>query len=147
MRDFSDPFVVDRYPLPGDYLSNEGDLAVWVKAIDAGSEYQTAGIDTVNSDLKVVNLLTGDEIAGEKYFEVNEDTVTIFFSIDNEEDLTERLEKEREYEEITVKLALSNEYIRKLEILIGTKRIFSSRAEAFRRALELLFEKYEREIS
>ena len=73
--------------------------------------------------------------------------ICVFRTIIHEEDLTERLEKEREYEEITVKLALSNEYIRKLEILIGTKRIFSSRAEAFRRALELLFEKYEREIS
>ena len=50
---------------------------------------------------------------------------------------------EKEYEEITVKLALSNEYLKKLNQLIDVKRIFSSRAEAFRRALELLFEKYE----
>jgi Arc/MetJ-type ribon-helix-helix transcriptional regulator len=49
---------------------------------------------------------------------------------------------ERDYEEIVVKLAVSNEYLRKLEQLIDVKRIFSSRAEAFRRALELLFEKY-----
>jgi len=50
---------------------------------------------------------------------------------------------EKEYEEITVKLALSNEYLKKLNQLIDVKRIFSSRAESFRRALELLFEKYE----
>ena len=55
-------------------------------------------------------------------------------------------EKEREYEEITVKLTLSNEWLRKLDTLINTKRIFSSRAEAFRRALELLFEKYKQEL-
>jgi len=48
----------------------------------------------------------------------------------------------RDYEEIVVKLAVSNEYLKKLELLIDIKRIFSSRAEAFRRALELLFEKY-----
>lgn len=56
------------------------------------------------------------------------------------------MEYEKQYEEITVKLSLSNEWLRKLDTLISTKRIFSSRAEAFRRALELLFEKYEREI-
>ena len=50
---------------------------------------------------------------------------------------------EKEYEEIVVKLSVSNDYLRKLEQLIDIKRIFSSRAEAFRRALELLFEKYE----
>ncbi|MCD6593105.1 hypothetical protein J7L00_03370 [Candidatus Bathyarchaeota archaeon] len=55
-------------------------------------------------------------------------------------------EKEKEYEEITVKLTLSNEWLRKLDTLINTKRIFSSRAEAFRRALELLFEKYKQEL-
>jgi Arc/MetJ-type ribon-helix-helix transcriptional regulator len=60
--------------------------------------------------------------------------------------LTEKVEYEKQYEEITVKLSLSNEWLRKLDTLISTKRIFSSRAEAFRRALELLFEKYEREI-
>ena len=49
---------------------------------------------------------------------------------------------EKDYEEIVVKLAVSNEYLKKLEQLIDVKRIFSSRAEAFRRALELLFEKY-----
>jgi len=49
---------------------------------------------------------------------------------------------EKDYEEIVVKLAVSNDYLRKLEQLIDVKRIFSSRAEAFRRALELLFEKY-----
>ena len=48
----------------------------------------------------------------------------------------------RDYEEIVVKLAVSNEYLKKLKMLIDIKRIFSSRAEAFRRALELLFEKY-----
>jgi len=60
--------------------------------------------------------------------------------------LTEKVEQEKEYEEITVKLTLSNEWLRKLDTLISTKRIFSSRAEAFRRALELLFDKYEREL-
>jgi len=49
---------------------------------------------------------------------------------------------EKDYEEIVVKLAVSNDYLKKLEHLIDVKRIFSSRAEAFRRALELLFEKY-----
>ena len=61
--------------------------------------------------------------------------------------MTEKEEQEKEYEEITVKLTLSNEWLRKLDTLISTKRIFSSRAEAFRRTLELLFEKYERELS
>ena len=61
--------------------------------------------------------------------------------------MTEKEEPEKEYEEITVKLTLSNEWLRKLDTLISIKRIFSSRAEAFRRALELLFEKYERELS
>ena len=49
---------------------------------------------------------------------------------------------EKNYEEIVVKLALSNDYLKRLNHLIEMKRIFSSRAEAFRRALELLFEKY-----
>jgi len=49
---------------------------------------------------------------------------------------------EKDYEEIVVKLSVSNNYLRKLEQLIDVKRIFSSRAEAFRRALELLFERY-----
>ena len=57
--------------------------------------------------------------------------------------MSEEAEKEKEYEEITVKLSLSNDYLKKLDQLINVKRIFSSRAEAFRRALELLFEKYE----
>ena len=57
--------------------------------------------------------------------------------------MSQEAEKEREYEEITVKLSLSNDYLKKLDQLINVKRIFSSRAEAFRRALELLFEKYE----
>jgi len=61
--------------------------------------------------------------------------------------LTEKEEQEKEYEEITVKLTLSSEWLRKLDTLISTKRIFSSRAEAFRRALELLFDKYEQELS
>ena len=50
---------------------------------------------------------------------------------------------DRDYKQIVVKLGISNHYLRKLEQLIEVKRIFSSRAEAFRRALELLFEKYE----
>lgn len=49
----------------------------------------------------------------------------------------------KDYVKIVVKLAVSNDYLRKLEQLINVKRIFSSRAEAFRRSLELLFEKYE----
>jgi len=57
--------------------------------------------------------------------------------------LSQKPEKEKEYEELTVKLTLSNSYVKKLDHLINVKRIFSSRAEAFRRALELLFEKYE----
>jgi Arc/MetJ-type ribon-helix-helix transcriptional regulator len=48
-----------------------------------------------------------------------------------------------QYEEIVVKLAVSRDYLRKLEHLIDVKRIFSSRAEALRRSLELLFEKYD----
>ena len=61
--------------------------------------------------------------------------------------MIEKEKQEKEYEEITVKLTISNEWLKKLDTLISTKRIFSSRAEAFRRALELLFEKYERELS
>jgi len=38
-------------------------------------------------------------------------------------------------------------WLRKLDTLINTKRIFSSRAGAFRRALELLFDKYEQKLS
>mgnify|MGYP001107472239 CR=1 FL=1 len=57
--------------------------------------------------------------------------------------MAEKSGKDREYEEIVLKLGISNEYLKKLEQLIEVKRIFSSRAEAFRRALELLFEKYE----
>ena len=57
--------------------------------------------------------------------------------------MTEREAEERDYEEIVVKFGISNDYLRKLEQLIDVKRIFSSRAEASRRALELLFEKYE----
>ena len=49
----------------------------------------------------------------------------------------------KDYEEIVVKLAVSKDYLRKLEQLIDVKRIFSSRAEAFRRSLELLFDKYQ----
>jgi hypothetical protein len=60
-----------------------------------------------------------------------------------EEEHEETALTEKEYEEIVVKLGISNDYLRKLEQLIDVKRIFSSRAEAFRRALELLFEKYE----
>ena len=50
---------------------------------------------------------------------------------------------DRDYKQIVVRLGISNYYLRKLEQLIEVKRIFSSRAEAFRRAVELLFEKYE----
>jgi len=57
--------------------------------------------------------------------------------------LAEEKAESRDYEEIVVKLGIPNDYLRKLEQLIDVKRIFSSRAEAFRRALELLFEKYE----
>ncbi len=60
--------------------------------------------------------------------------------------MAERGIEERDYEEIVVKLGISNEYLRKLDQLITVKRIFSSRAEAFRRALELLFEKYEQAL-
>ena len=56
--------------------------------------------------------------------------------------MSEKEASEKDYEEIVVKLALSNDYLKKLNHLIEMKRIFSSRAEAFRRALELLFEKY-----
>ena len=49
----------------------------------------------------------------------------------------------KEYDEIVVKLAVSKDYLRKLELLINVKRIFSSRAEALRRSLELLFDKYQ----
>ncbi|HIE18930.1 TPA: hypothetical protein EYP75_04310 [Candidatus Bathyarchaeota archaeon] len=56
--------------------------------------------------------------------------------------MSEKEVTEKDYEEIVVKLAVSNDYLKKLEHLIDVKRIFSSRAEAFRRALELLFEKY-----
>jgi len=61
--------------------------------------------------------------------------------------LTEKEEQEKEYEEITVKLTLSKDWLRKLDTLINIKRIFSSRAEAFRRSLDLLFDKYEQELS
>lgn len=57
--------------------------------------------------------------------------------------MAEEKAESRDYEEIVVKLGIPNDYLRKLEQLIDVKRIFSSRAEAFRRALELLFEKYE----
>jgi Arc/MetJ-type ribon-helix-helix transcriptional regulator len=49
----------------------------------------------------------------------------------------------KDYDEIVVKLAISKDYVRKLELLINVKRIFSSRAEALRRSLELLFDKYQ----
>jgi Arc/MetJ-type ribon-helix-helix transcriptional regulator len=57
--------------------------------------------------------------------------------------LAEQEVEAKDYEEIVVKLAVSKDYLRKLEQLIDVKRIFSSRAEALRRALELLFEKYQ----
>ena len=49
----------------------------------------------------------------------------------------------KDYDEIVVKLAISKDYLRKLDRLIDVKRIFSSRAEALRRSLELLFDKYQ----
>jgi len=49
----------------------------------------------------------------------------------------------KDYDEIVVKLAVSKDYLRKLDRLINVKRIFSSRAEALRRSLELLFDKYQ----
>ena len=61
--------------------------------------------------------------------------------------MTEKEEQEKEYEEITVKLTLSKDWLRKLDTLINIKRILTSRAEAFRRSLELLFDKYEQELS
>jgi len=57
--------------------------------------------------------------------------------------LAEQVTEAKDYEEIVVKLALSKDYLKKLEQLIDVKRIFSSRAEALRRSLELLFEKYQ----
>jgi Arc/MetJ-type ribon-helix-helix transcriptional regulator len=57
--------------------------------------------------------------------------------------LAEQGTEAKDYEEIVVKLAVSRDYLRKLELLIDVKRIFSSRAEALRRSLELLFEKYQ----
>ena len=61
--------------------------------------------------------------------------------------MSEKEVSEKDYEEIVVKLTLSNDYLKKLNHLIDVKRIFSSRAEAFRRALELLFEKYKDALS
>jgi len=57
--------------------------------------------------------------------------------------LAEQGTETKDYEEIVVKLAVSKDYLKKLELLIDVKRIFSSRAEALRRSLELLFEKYQ----
>lgn len=57
--------------------------------------------------------------------------------------MTEQEPEAKDYEEIVVKLALSKDYLKKLELLIDVKRIFSSRAEALRRSLELLFDKYQ----
>ena len=57
--------------------------------------------------------------------------------------MTEQGPEAKDYEEIVVKLALSKDYLKKLELLIDVKRIFSSRAEALRRSLELLFDKYQ----
>jgi len=48
----------------------------------------------------------------------------------------------KQYEEIVVRVDVSKDCSRKLEYLINVKRIFSSRAEALRRSLELLFDKY-----
>jgi Arc/MetJ-type ribon-helix-helix transcriptional regulator len=60
--------------------------------------------------------------------------------------MTDEKNTRKNYEEIVVKLAISNDYLDKLDDLIS-KRIFSSRAEAFRRSLELLFIKYEEALS
>ena len=57
--------------------------------------------------------------------------------------MTEQGTEAKDYKEIVVKLAVSKDYLRKLELLIDVKRIFSSRAEALRRSLELLFDKYQ----
>ncbi len=57
--------------------------------------------------------------------------------------MTEQRTEAKDYKEIVVKLAVSKDYLRKLELLIDVKRIFSSRAEALRRSLELLFDKYQ----
>ena len=57
--------------------------------------------------------------------------------------MAEQGQETKDYEEIVVKLAISKDYLRKLEQLINVKRIFSSRAEALRRSLELLFDKYQ----
>jgi Arc/MetJ-type ribon-helix-helix transcriptional regulator len=57
--------------------------------------------------------------------------------------LAKQGQETKDYEEIVVKLAISKDYLRKLEQLINVKRIFSSRAEALRRSLELLFDKYQ----
>ena len=57
--------------------------------------------------------------------------------------MAEQGQETKDYEEIVVKLAVSKDYLRKLEQLINVKRIFSSRAEALRRSLELLFDKYQ----
>jgi len=57
--------------------------------------------------------------------------------------LAEQGTETKDYGEIVVKLAVSKDYLKKLELLIDVKRIFSSRAEALRRSLELLFEKYQ----
>jgi Arc/MetJ-type ribon-helix-helix transcriptional regulator len=48
---------------------------------------------------------------------------------------------EKQYEEIIIKLVLSNDYLRKLDKLIELG-IVRSRPEAFRRSLELSFDKY-----
>jgi len=42
--------------------------------------------------------------------------------------LAEQGTEAKDYEEIVVKLAVSRDYLRKLELLIDVKRIFSSRA-------------------
>jgi len=55
---------------------------------------------------------------------------------------TDQYEQKKDYEEIVVRVAVSKDYARKLETLIDVKRIFSSKAEALRRSLELLFDKY-----
>ncbi len=82
-----------------------------------------------------------------EYYSMEEKSTTFIYSkgttFAEEFALTEQGTEIKDYKEIVVKLAVSKDYLRKLELLINTKRIFSSRAEALRRSLELLFDKYQ----
>jgi len=53
----------------------------------------------------------------------------------------EQYKQEKDYEEIIIKVALPNDYLRKLDRLIELG-IVRSRPEALRRSLELSFDKY-----